>query len=144
MNPTMAREETETALQRFVAERITAVGKGPVILAREHRLPKDTISDLLHGRRAAVSSKVLGQVAAALHPVQGAGEIARYLAGLTAMAADGSAFLERTVNGQPGLVAQENGVTVTVFAFDIAGGKIARIWAIRNPDKLRPWRAPCC
>ena len=30
-------------------------------------------------------------------------------------------FLERTVNGQPGLVAQQDGVTVTVFAFDIAG-----------------------
>ena len=50
-------------------------------------------------------------------------------------------ILERTVNGQPGLVAQQNGVTVTVFAFDITGGRIKRIWAIRNPDKLRPWTA---
>jgi hypothetical protein len=28
---------------------------------------------------------------------------------------------------------------VTVLAFDIAGGRIKRIWAIRNPGKLRPW-----
>ena len=49
------------------------------------------------------------------------------------------AFLERTVNGQPGLVVQHNGRTVTVFAFDIAGDQIRDIWAIRNPDKLRPW-----
>jgi RNA polymerase sigma-70 factor (ECF subfamily) len=48
-------------------------------------------------------------------------------------------ILERTVNGQPGLVAQQDGVTVTVFAFDIAAGRIKHIWAVRNPDKLRPW-----
>ena len=48
-------------------------------------------------------------------------------------------ILERTVNGQPGLVAQQDGVTVTVFAFDIAGDRIKHIWAVRNPEKLRPW-----
>ncbi len=48
-------------------------------------------------------------------------------------------LLERTVNGQPGLVAQEDGVTVTVLAFDFAGDRIKHIWAVRNPEKLRPW-----
>lgn len=42
-------------------------------------------------------------------------------------------------HGQPGLVAQQGGVTVTVFAFEIAGDRIRRIWVVRNPDKLRPW-----
>ena len=46
--------------------------------------------------------------------------------------------LERVVNGQPGLVAQLDGV-VTVFAFDVAGDRIKHIWAVRNPEKLRPW-----
>jgi hypothetical protein len=31
-----------------------------------------------------------------------------------------------------------DGVTVTVFAFEVAGGKIKHLWAVRNPDKLRP------
>ena len=48
-------------------------------------------------------------------------------------------ILERTVNGQPGLVAQQDGIIVTVYAFDIAGDRIRRIWAVRNPEKLRPW-----
>jgi RNA polymerase sigma-70 factor (ECF subfamily) len=26
-----------------------------------------------------------------------------------------------------------------VFAFGITGDHVTRIWAIRNPDKLRPW-----
>lgn len=48
-------------------------------------------------------------------------------------------LLERTVNGQPGLVAQLDGAIVSVYAFDIADGRITRIWVIRNPEKLRPW-----
>ena len=48
-------------------------------------------------------------------------------------------MLEATVNGQPGLVAQQDGVTVTVLAFDVVGDRIARIWAVRNPEKLRSW-----
>jgi hypothetical protein len=44
-----------------------------------------------------------------------------------------------SVNGQPGLVAQQDGVTVTGIAFDIAGDRIKHIWAVRNPEKLRPW-----
>ena len=51
------------------------------------------------------------------------------------------AVLERTVNGQPGLVAELDGTVVSVYAFDIADGRIARIWAIRNPEKLRSWTA---
>ncbi|WP_436786227.1 hypothetical protein [Yinghuangia sp. YIM S10712] len=45
----------------------------------------------------------------------------------------------RTVNGQPGLVAQHAGVTVAVIAFDITGHRISRIWAVLNPDKLHAW-----
>jgi RNA polymerase sigma-70 factor (ECF subfamily) len=38
-------------------------------------------------------------------------------------------------------VAQHDGVTVTVFAFAVAADRITHIWAVRNPDKLRPWTA---
>jgi hypothetical protein len=36
-------------------------------------------------------------------------------------------------------VAQQDGVTVAVLAFDVAGDRITHIWAVGNPDKLRPW-----
>jgi len=48
-------------------------------------------------------------------------------------------MLERSVNGQPGLVAQLDGVTVAVIAFDVADDRIKHVWAVRNPEKLRPW-----
>jgi RNA polymerase sigma-70 factor (ECF subfamily) len=47
-------------------------------------------------------------------------------------------FLEHTVNCQPGLVPQRDGVTVTVFAFDIAANRIKHTWAILHSGKLRP------
>jgi RNA polymerase sigma factor (sigma-70 family) len=80
-----------------------------------------------------------GLVSAALRPVEGARQIARYLIDLSARAPGRVRLLERTVNGQAGLVAQQDGVTVTVFAFDVAGDQIRQIWAIRNPEKLRAW-----
>jgi hypothetical protein len=80
-----------------------------------------------------------GLASAALRPIEGAEQIARYLADLAARTPDEVTILERTVNGQPGLVAQVNGVTVAVYAFQIAGDRIKHIWAILNPDKLRPW-----
>ncbi|MBN6057199.1 RNA polymerase sigma factor SigJ [Nonomuraea sp. RK-328] len=79
-----------------------------------------------------------GQVNALLRPVEGAEQIVRYALTLAGMAPD-LVILERTVNGQPGLVAQRNGVTEAVMAFEVADDRITRIWAVRNPEKLRPW-----
>jgi RNA polymerase sigma factor (sigma-70 family) len=79
-----------------------------------------------------------GLVAAELRPIEGGERIARAVLQI-ARTAPNLTILERTVNGQPGLVAQQDGVTVTVIAFDIAGDRIKHIWAVRNPEKLRPW-----
>jgi ketosteroid isomerase-like protein len=79
-----------------------------------------------------------GLVSAELRPIEGGEQIARVCLDIARWIPD-LTLLERTVNGQPGLVAQQDGITVTVYAFDIAGDRIKHIWAIRNPEKLRPW-----
>jgi RNA polymerase sigma factor (sigma-70 family) len=79
-----------------------------------------------------------GIVPAALHPIEGRDRVARRLLFIADRGAD-LTILERTVNGQPGLVTQRDGVTETVMAFDVTGGRITHIWAVRNPEKLRPW-----
>ena len=86
---------------------------------------------------ATVTADGGGLVTAALRPVEGAEQIARFYAGIIGITRN-MTVAERMVNGQPGLVAQLDGV-VTVFAFDIAGDRIKHIWAVRNPEKLRPW-----
>jgi RNA polymerase sigma-70 factor, ECF subfamily len=83
-----------------------------------------------------------GLASAAPRPIEGAEQIARYYVDLASRIPSDLIILERTVNGRPGLVAQQkHGVTMTVFAFDVAGDRIKHIWAVRNPDKLRPWTA---
>jgi RNA polymerase sigma-70 factor (ECF subfamily) len=82
-----------------------------------------------------------GRVSAALRPIEGGEQIARYVVDIASRAPSNLTIMERTVNGQPGLVAQHDGATVTVFAFDVTGDRIKHIWAVRNPEKLRPWTA---
>ena len=80
-----------------------------------------------------------GLAPAALRPIEGGEQVARYLADLARAVPGNVRLLERTVNGQPGLVAEQDGVTVAVYAFEIVADQITRIWAILNPGKLRPW-----
>jgi RNA polymerase sigma-70 factor (ECF subfamily) len=74
-----------------------------------------------------------------LDPIEGGEQIARFWVEIANRAADYTTILERTVNGQPGLVARQNGVIVTVYAFDVVDNRIKHIWAVRNPEKLGPW-----
>ncbi|CAL9653110.1 ECF RNA polymerase sigma factor SigJ (plasmid) [Streptomyces sp. enrichment culture] len=79
-----------------------------------------------------------GQVSAVTRPVTGGAEITRACIRLAEQAP--LTILERTVNGQPGLVSQQDGVTVAVLAFDIVDDRIKHIWAVLNPEKLRSWQ----
>ncbi len=79
-----------------------------------------------------------GLVPAALEPVSGADRIAHYVLDLIERVPDVT-LLERTVNGQPGLVAMIGGRIETVFAFEVDDARITHVWAMRNPEKLRPW-----
>lgn len=79
-----------------------------------------------------------GLVGAALRPIEGGARIAQYMVAI-ADKAPGLELLERSVNGAPGLVARRAGVVMTVASFDVTDGRVTRIWAVRNPEKLRPW-----
>ncbi|MGW0534268.1 RNA polymerase sigma factor SigJ [Streptomyces sp. NPDC003032] len=79
-----------------------------------------------------------GGLVSAAPPMGGSEQIARFLIAVTSGAPD-LTILERTVNGEPGLVVQQGGVTMSVMAFDIVGDRITRFWAVRNPEKLQPW-----
>ncbi|SEF25960.1 RNA polymerase sigma-70 factor, ECF subfamily [Amycolatopsis pretoriensis] len=73
-------------------------------------------------------------------PVVGGENVARYTVEITRRI-PAMTLVERVVNGRPGLVAERDGVVESVLAFDVADGVIRRIWGVRNPEKLRPWRA---
>jgi RNA polymerase sigma-70 factor (ECF subfamily) len=77
-----------------------------------------------------------GRVTALPEPLVGAEQIAAFYAGRSPQ---GLQLLERTVNGQPGLVVRSHGVTVLVAAFEVVAARIQHIWAVLNPDKLHSW-----
>src|SRR5215467_811582 len=68
-----------------------------------------------------------GRAIAFLRPIEGGEQIARAWVEIADRRPGNVTFLERTVNGQPGLVAQQDGVTVTVYAFEVAGDRIKHI-----------------
>jgi RNA polymerase sigma factor (sigma-70 family) len=73
------------------------------------------------------------------HPIEGGERIAHAWIELAGRKPATMTFVERTVNGRPGLVARQDGVVVTVFAFEVADDRIRHIWVVRNPEKLRRW-----
>ncbi|MFJ9850502.1 RNA polymerase sigma factor SigJ [Streptomyces sp. NPDC101150] len=80
-----------------------------------------------------------GIVSAALRPVEGGERIARYLVDIAKRTPGNATILERSVNGRPGLMVRREGFTTGVYAFEVGDDRIQHIWAVRNPDKLRPW-----
>lgn len=80
-----------------------------------------------------------GRAITFLDPIEGREQIASAWVELVERAGSDTTILERSVNGQPGLVAEQDGRIVTVFAFDVVDDRIRHIWAMRNPEKLRRW-----
>jgi RNA polymerase sigma-70 factor (ECF subfamily) len=145
-SPAACRQLASSARRRVSASRAPATptaeqaGVVRAFKAAWEAIDIDALIGLLDPA-ATVTADGGGLVSAALRPVEGGEQIAHYLAGI-AGGAPSLTILERTVNGQPGLVAQQDGVTVTVFAFEVAGERIKHIWAVRNPEKLKPWTRP--
>jgi RNA polymerase sigma-70 factor (ECF subfamily) len=142
--PAACRQLASSARRRVVASRAATTPaadrqSGVVRLFKQAWEARDINALLgLLDPEATVIADGGGVVPASPRPVVGADNIARFLLGVAAQA-DEISLLERTVNGQPGLVAQQGGATNTVFAFEVDGELITRIWAVRNPAKLGAW-----
>ena len=77
-----------------------------------------------------------GKATAALAPIRGADRVARFFLGVMRKAPPGLELRRVRVNGQPGLMAILGGRVVHVLTLDVADGRIAACYVMRNPDKL--------
>ncbi|WP_432875849.1 hypothetical protein ACQPYH_24945 [Kribbella sp. CA-245084] len=77
-----------------------------------------------------------GQVVAAMGPVRGVEQVAQCLAELLTPDLD---LTVEAVNGQPGVVLRRAAAVVAVVSLRVAGAKVAAVWIVLNPDKLRHW-----
>jgi RNA polymerase sigma-70 factor (ECF subfamily) len=80
-----------------------------------------------------------GKRTAARVPIAGFDQVVRFLAALAHLYARRMSRLVRYgfVNGLPGFVTIEGDDTLQTTALEIADGRIAAIYVMRNPDKLR-------
>lgn len=77
-----------------------------------------------------------GKALAALAPIRGSDRIARFFLGILKKAPAGLEVRTVRINGQPGLMATIGGQVAQVMTFDVADGRIAACFVVRNPDKL--------
>jgi RNA polymerase sigma-70 factor (ECF subfamily) len=138
--PAACRQLASSARRRIRASRAPAASRaqqaGIVRAFKQAWEAKDI--DALIGLLDPGATVVADGGGAGAQPIEGREQIARACVEL-ADRAPGLTIQERTVNGQPGLVTQQNGVTAAVLGFDVARDQITHIWAVLNPDKLRLW-----
>jgi RNA polymerase sigma factor (sigma-70 family) len=143
--PAACRQLASSARRRLIAPRASAT---PNTLRAEvvHRFREvweakdiDALIALLDPDATAIADGG-GRAVTFLRPIEGGLQVARAWMVLADKLSN-SVLLERTVNGQAGLVAERDGVIETVFAFDVVDDHVKHIWVIRNPEKLRAWSA---
>ncbi len=79
-----------------------------------------------------------GRKTAALNPIKGADKIARFFISLAAKSADHDIRIEPTmINGTVGALLYVDGEIDHSLSMAINGERIAAIYIVRNPDKLR-------
>jgi Pyridine nucleotide-disulphide oxidoreductase len=84
-----------------------------------------------------------GKVRQAMRPIEGADKVAAWFIGAARRPYEGVSLSDMTasvaeINGSPGLVFEGGGRIITVLTVELdAGGEVATIRAVANPDKLR-------
>ncbi|MEK0096949.1 RNA polymerase sigma factor SigJ [Streptomyces sp. A475] len=142
--PAACKQLAASARRRVSVARVpaTATGQADVVKHVKAAWESKDIATLvgLLNPAAVMTADGGGMVGTVLRSVEGGARIAQYMVAI-ADKAPGLELLERSVNGAPGLVAQRGGVVMTVASFDVSERRVTRIWAVRNPEKLRPWGA---
>ena len=116
----VSRTEQEQVVERFV----TAIDSGDL----------QGLMDVLAPDVVVVADGG-GVVPAAIRPVSGARTVARLLSRFTALA-PGARVATTWLNGAPALRIDPTGEFDTAVSVTVEGGRITRIYAIRNPQKL--------
>jgi len=80
-----------------------------------------------------------GVVSANLNPVKGLAKAIALITGVQRKwpPPEGTAVRLARINGQPGLVLAADGVVFQTVGLEIEGGRIAAVYTVRNPEKLR-------
>jgi RNA polymerase sigma-70 factor (ECF subfamily) len=115
------REERETLLQRFVAASTSGDMDGLLALFA------DDITLWSDGG---------GRAKAALNPIHGADNVARFVLGVITKLPAGYTAQSADINGAPGLIGYVDGQPVSTMSLDVDEGRIRGLALMVNPEKL--------
>lgn len=79
---------------------------------------------------------------AARRPVEGPGNVARLLVGAMDRVPDGTRARIERLNGHPGVVFHRGGTALGAFSFAVEEDRIAEMYLLVNPEKLRHLDTP--
>jgi RNA polymerase sigma-70 factor (ECF subfamily) len=116
-----------------------AYASGRRFLAALARGDVPALMDVLDASAVLVSDGG-GRVVAAINPIKGRDRIGRLLAGLIAKRQLAMAARAVTINGEPGLrLEHPDGApyAAVTLGFTEDGARVAAVYIVRNPDKLR-------
>ena len=133
-----ARAHIEAGRPRFRATQEEGRRLASAFMAAAHAGDLQTLADLL-SQDAVLYSDGGGKRAAALNPIYGPDKIVRFIEAVarknTGLAA--SQVRQATVNGLAGFVVREADGLIDTMAFETRDGRVAAIYIVRNPEKLR-------
>jgi RNA polymerase sigma-70 factor (ECF subfamily) len=133
-----ARAHIEEGRPRFRATQEEGRNLASAFMAAAQAGDLQTLADLL-AKDAVLYSDGGGKRAAALNPIYGPDKIVRFIEAVarknTGLAA--SQVRPATVNGLAGFVVREEDGLIDTMAFEVRDGRVAAIYVVRNPDKLR-------
>ena len=142
--PEHCRQLLHRARARVVAARDRAA---PTPQAEQERLMQQFLAALATGDVERLASMLAddvvawsdggGKRAAARKPIRGPMRVARFFASIWRKASGHVTVHLVRVNGTPGIVVYRGARPYTVVAFDMAGGRIAAVRTVVNPEKLR-------
>ncbi len=85
-----------------------------------------------------------GKVAALPRALRGAADVASFLVAVFGDLRSKNVpvrAISKWLNGFPGLLVLEDGVPATAITLEVSAGRIHRIFAVRNPDKLKAFQS---
>ncbi|HEX6359578.1 hypothetical protein [Actinophytocola sp.] len=134
-----------------VHPRLPAVSPDPATLAAHEHVARRIAAACETGDIAALAAILTpdavvvcdggGKVRAPVRPIQGAPEVAQFVAALLTCGS-GAVLAVESVNGRAGLTLRRAGKALAVVSVSIAGTEVTAVWIVLNPDKLHAWHRP--
>jgi len=133
-----ARAHVREARPRFEVEKERGLELAEAFFAASRSGDMTALGALL-AADVSIHSDGGGKRSAALVPVLGFEQVMKLHEGLAALFREHASRLVRTcfINGLPGFVTREADGELQTTALEIENGKVAAIYVMRNPDKLR-------